>query len=256
MAAGESNGAEVGSPLVEMSSHKKFIVLFENRKRLTGAIIEPWQGAETRFFAAAGAVRFATADDRAAVTAMLGAAFQDDPVMSFIFPDAAVRRIRLPRLFATSYDVDGVRGARYVTDGGEAATLWRAPGHGRLSLREKVMLSVPWLASVGLAFGRALAVSAASDANHPPEPHWYLDVAGCAPKAQGRGFGAAAIRAGLAQAQADGVAAYAETANEANLPVYGALGFVVTHRWQVPDGPTHWSMLRWPQSVTRNVARD
>jgi GNAT superfamily N-acetyltransferase len=179
---------------------------------------------------------------------MLGAVFQNDPVMSFIFPNADVRRARLPGLFAIAYDVDRINGSRYVTNGGEAVALWRAPGHGRLSLRERLFLSVPWLATVRLAFGRALAVSAASDANHPEEPHWYLDVVGCALGSQGRGFGGAVVRAGLARADADGVAAYLETANEANLGFYGALGFTVTHRWRVPDGPAHWSMLRGPPS--------
>lgn len=177
--------------------------------------------------------------------------------MSFIFPDAGVRRARLPRLFAIAYNLDAATGARYVTDGGEAATLWRGPGHVHLSLREKIMLGVPWLATVGLAFGRALAISAASDANRPVEPHWYLDVAGCAPETQGRGFGGAAIRAGLARADADGVATYAETANEANLDLYSALGFVVTHRWRVPNGPVHWSMLRKPaERACRGKERD
>jgi len=202
------------------------------------------------------AVRAACSSDRNDVTAILGAAFQDDPVMSFIFPDATVRRARLPRLFAIAYDVNEVNGARYMTTGGEAASLWRAPGHDLLSLREKLILCVPWLATVGLGFGRALAVSAASDANRPAKPHWYLDVVGCAPDSQGRGFGSAVIRAGLARADADGVATYAETANEMNLKLYSALGFVVTHRWQVPGGPAHWSMLRRPWSGRPVLALD
>jgi GNAT superfamily N-acetyltransferase len=221
-----------------------FIVLFENQNRQPGTADEPFQHAATHSSTSRGAVRTASAGDRGVVTAMLAAAFQDDPVMSFIFPDAAVRRARMPRLFAIAYDLAAATGARYMTVGGEAATLWRAPGHVQLSLREKFMLSVPWLATVGMAFERALAVSATSDVNRPIEPHWYLDVVGCAPDSQRRGFGGAAIRAGLARADADGVASYAETANERNLDIYNALGFVVTHCWWVPDGPMHWSMLR------------
>ena len=192
-------------------------------------------------------VRTATADDRSIVLSTLGAAFQNDPVASFIFPDASVRRIRLPRLFAIHYDLQEKTDARYVTTAGEAAALWRAPSHRGVSLREKVLLSLPWLAAVGSAFRRALAVSAASDANRPSEPHWYLDIIGCAPSMQGVGFGGAVIRAGLARADADGLASYVETANETNLGFYRAYGFVVTHRWRVPDGPTHWAMLRRPQ---------
>lgn len=191
-------------------------------------------------------VRAATADDRCIVLSTLGAAFQNDPVASFIFPDASVRRIRLPRLFAIHYDLQEKTDARYVTSAGEAVALWRAPSHRSVSLWEKVSLSVPWLAAVGSAFGRALAVSAASDANRPTKPHWYLDIIGCAPSMQGVGFGGAVMRAGLARADGDGLPSYVETANETNLGFYRAYGFVVTHRWRVPDGPTHWAMLRRP----------
>ena len=192
-------------------------------------------------------VRTANADDRCMVLSTLGAAFQNDPVASFIFPDASVRRIRLPRLFAIHYDLQGKMDARYVTAAGEAVALWRAPSHRSVSFREKVSLSVPWLAAVGSAFRRALAVSAASDANRPCEPHWYLDIIGCAPSMQGVGFGGVVMRAGLARADGDGLPSYVETANETNLGFYRAYGFVVTHRWRVPDGPTHWAMLRRPQ---------
>ena len=175
---------------------------------------------------------------------MLADAFQDDPVMTFIFPDPADRRKRLPRLFAILCLGDGAHGACYRTEGGEAATLWRAPGQGHLRWAEKLRHGLPWLHAAGLALPRALAVSAASDANHPAEPHWYLHIAGCAPARQGRGFGRAAIEAGLARADADGVAAYVETANAANLPLYRSLGFADTHQWAVPNGPAHWSLLR------------
>ena len=182
--------------------------------------------------------------ERQSVVATLAAAFQDDPVMTFLFPDESDRRLRLPRLMAILYDGDGAHGARFMTDGCEAATLWRAPGQGHLGLAEKLRHGLPWLHAAGLALPRALAVSAASDAAHPPEPHWYLHIVGCRPEAQGKGFGSAAIAPGLARADADGVAAYLETANARNLPLYERLGFAVTHEWTVPNGPRHWSLLR------------
>jgi ribosomal protein S18 acetylase RimI-like enzyme len=188
-------------------------------------------------------VRSATRGDRDGVTRMLAAAFQDDPVMGFIFPDEANRRARLPRFFGLLYDGDGQHGARFVTDGQEAATLWRRPGSAHISLREKIVQAVPWLFAAGGALGRVMAVGTASDAQHPSEPHWYLHVAGCSPAHQGKGFGKAAIRAGLARARADGVPAYLETANENNLAFYQALGFRVTGAWRIPDGPPMWSML-------------
>jgi ribosomal protein S18 acetylase RimI-like enzyme len=191
-------------------------------------------------------VRAAKADDRWAVTNMLAAAFQADPVMAFIFPDADDRRLRLPRLFAILYDGDGDHGMRTMTDGCEAATLWRAPGKGHLSLAEKLRYGLPWLNAAGFSLGRALAVSAASDAAHPAEPHWYLHIVGARPESQRRGFGGAAVMAGLTRADQDHLPAYLETANEQNIGFYDRLGFVVTHEWRVPNGPLHWSMLRKP----------
>jgi ribosomal protein S18 acetylase RimI-like enzyme len=189
-------------------------------------------------------VRSAILSDRTAVNQMLARAFQDDPVMAFIFPNPDVRRAKLPRFFSVIYDGDGVSGARLVTDGCEAATLWRRPGCGHLTLTEKIVQSLPWLRAAGFALGRALTISAASDANHPAEPHWYLHIAGCSPDHQGQGYGTAAIRAGLARADADGLPSYLETAKETNIGFYQGLGFHVTHSWRVHLGPQNWSMLR------------
>jgi RimJ/RimL family protein N-acetyltransferase len=189
-------------------------------------------------------VRDAGRADLPRLAPMLAAAFQDDPVMAYIFPDPAVRRARLPGFLSVIFKSDLPAGACFMTDNAEAATTWRAPGRGHLSFREMLQQAWPWVAAAGPALPRALIVSAASDANHPEEPHWYLHIAGCSPQAQGKGFGSAVIRAGLARSDADGVPAYLETANEANLAVYGALGFQVTHRWTVKDGPRCWSMLR------------
>jgi hypothetical protein len=66
---------------------------------------------------------------------------------------------------------------------------------------------------LGLRSGAGVII-AARGTNRPAEPHCYLDVADCAPHAQGRSFGGAVIRAGLAGAYADGVATYAETATK------------------------------------------
>ncbi len=187
---------------------------------------------------------------------MFAAAFQDDPVMAFIFPDPEVRRARLPHLLAVLHDGDKADGAAYVTDGLEAATLWRVPGRGRLSWRERLLGAVPMLAATRSALGRVLAVGRAIDAHHPAEPYWYLHLAGCMPGAQGRGFGGAAIRAGLRRADADGVPAYLETGREGNLAVYRALGFGMTGAWRVPDGPPKWSMLRPAPRGGRNRAHD
>jgi GNAT superfamily N-acetyltransferase len=190
------------------------------------------------------AVRLVTHADIPQIAHMLAAAFQDDPVTCFIFPDPVQRRKRLPAFFRVIYNSDAPKGACYMTANGEAATTWRAPGFGKLSLLEMAQQAWPWIESTRENLTRALIFSAASDAHHPKQPHWYLHIAGCLPEAQGKGFGGAAISAGIARAEADGVAAYLETSNEGNLPIYNALGFAVTEEWSVRKQLKCWSMLR------------
>lgn len=194
--------------------------------------------------------RASRSEDRGAVVAMLAAAFQDDPIMAYIFPDPGDRRVRLPKFFAVVFDSDGAHGARYMTAGGEAATIWRDPGNARTSVFEKVSQGLPWILAAGLSLGRAIVFSDKSDANHPPEPHWYLHVAGCAPSSQGQGFGSAVIAAGLARADTDAVASYLETATETNLGFYQRFGFAVTHDWRLPNGTLVWSMSRPARKAT------
>ncbi len=188
-------------------------------------------------------VRVAGGADRARVAAMLARAFADDPAMAFIFPDPAERAKRLPRLFALLFD-DDAGGMRLLTAGGEAATLWRGPGGATTGVFTMLRQAWPMWRALGFAVPRALAVSHAIGAHMPSGDFWYLHIAGCDPAAQGRGLGAAIVRAGLERG-AGRLPAYLETATERNLGFYRALGFVVTAEWVVPGGgPRFWSMMR------------
>jgi len=182
--------------------------------------------------------------DRAGIVDVLARAFADDPAFSFIFPDRADRVRRLPRLFALIYDSDGRAGPRFVTGGGEAVTLWRAPGRAEVGWGEMLLHGLPLLGAFGGAVFRGLAVADAIESHFPEGPFWYLHAAACDPAHQGKGHGSAAIRAGITAAP-EGVPCYLETATEGNLALYMRLGFAITDEWQVPKGgPRFWSMLR------------
>ncbi|MCP3734503.1 GNAT family N-acetyltransferase [Sphingomonas sp. RP10(2022)] len=191
-------------------------------------------------------MRLATAANRGSVAAMLARAFQDDPAFGYIFPDPVERARRLPRLFALLYDSDGRAGMRLVSDGGEAATLWRGPGRAHVGWGEMLRHALPLLHALGPNLRRALAVSAAIDAHMPAGDFWYLHIAGCDPAAQGRGLGRKALTAGLERV-AGRLPCYLETATERNLGFYASAGFAVTGEWRIGrDGPRMWSMLRPP----------
>lgn len=192
-----------------------------------------------------GPVRVAGDAERARIATLLARAFADDPAMAFIFPDAADRAKRLPRLFALLFDADALSGMRLLSAGEEAVTLWRGPGQARTGFAEMLAQAWPLWRTFGAALARGLAVSQAIDAHFPTGAFWYLHIAGCDPAAQGRGHGGSTIRAGLDRVAGGGLPTYLETANEKNIALYRALGFEVTGDWVVAKGgPRFWSMLR------------
>jgi ribosomal protein S18 acetylase RimI-like enzyme len=196
-------------------------------------------------------VRPANSADRAAVVAILAAAFAEDPAMAWVWPDAARRRRRLPGFFAVTarIDADPAHWDLSLADDGSpaAAALWRPPGAWETPTSAMIPALPALIASFGLALPRALGLQAALAAHHPRAPHWYLQFAGCTPAHQGRGHGGTAIRARLAHCDAEGVPAALETATPANVGLYQALGFRVTDTFRHRDGPLFWAMWRDPQ---------
>ena len=191
------------------------------------------------------------------LVATLSAAFQNGPALSWILPDPAQRRLRLPKLFNITVRSDLSAGAVLRSHSCEAVTLWRAPGTARMGFMES-LLSVPgYFQTFGTALGRALAVSHAMEAHYPKGiDYWYLHYAAVRPEQQGRGWGGAAIRKGLTRARSDGLPVYLETAKELNVPIFLKLGFKVIGEWDVPKGGPHfWSMLNEPlaKSLTNSV---
>lgn len=182
----------------------------------------------------------------AALIRVLADAFQDDPALSWLLPDPAHRRARLPVFFAAIVQADRKAGMILASPGDEVVTLWRAPGQSKPGLLETLGEGWPMWRTFGLGLGRAMAVSGAMARHHPvPDDYWYLRYAGVAPTAQGKGWGGAAIREGIARATAAGKPVMLETAKEANVAIYLRLGFAVIDTWQVPGGgPQFWTMLR------------
>lgn len=78
----------------------------------------------------------------------------------------------------------------------------------------------------------------------PDFPYWYLQFAGVAPDAQGKGLGGTAIRAGLERAKAADCPVYLEAAKPGNVAIYESLGFRIIGEWDIPGGgPRFWGML-------------
>jgi ribosomal protein S18 acetylase RimI-like enzyme len=190
--------------------------------------------------------------DLSGAVAALTRAFDDDPVMRWIFPDDGMRRRRLPSFFASTLRSTGLHsdGADVAVTGAQVlgCAIWMAPGTWRPPLRRQLAA----LPSVMIRFGSRLAVASvtygALQRVHPERPHWYLAGIGTDPPAQGRGVGSELMWSRLARCDAAMQPAYLESSKESNVPFYQRHGFRVTGELTIPGGgPTFWLMWREPR---------
>lgn len=197
-------------------------------------------------------VRDATRSDIPELARVLGRAFDDDPVMEWMWPDPADRRRGLPRMFAafTRYHHLGLGGVEIVDDGPGVvgATLWDPPEHWRQSGWTQLVMMPSILRAFGRRAGVARTVGETMEAAHPEEPHWYLSTIGTDPAARGAGHGRALLRSRLDRCDAEHAPAYLESSKESNVPYYQRFGFEVTGEIVIPGGgPTLWAMWREPR---------
>lgn len=197
-------------------------------------------------------VRTAGRADVPCLARVLGRAFHNDPVMTWMQPDAGRRAAALQGFFAavTRHHFllsSGVEVA-VSSDGVGAAALWDPPGGWEQTPREQIAI-LP--AAIRAFRGRLRAGRVLTDqmkAAHPEEPHWYLGIIGSDPVVRGGGFGAALMHSRLDRCDAEGAPAYLESSNIDNVPYYHRFGFEVTEEIVVPDGgPTLWCMWRPPR---------
>ena len=80
----------------------------------------------------------------------------------------------------------------------------------------------------------------------PPSPHWYLAFIGTRAIDRGRGLASALIAAVTSRCDAEGLLAYLESSNLANVLLYERHGFRVTGEVVIPDGSVIPLMWRDP----------
>lgn len=194
-----------------------------------------------------------------AVAALMGRAFQDDPLFVYACPDPGDRARWLPWMFrwstwkgflfgqmlGTTGQLNGVVAA-IGPDGGEF-TEEDLTRFGYRRGRDAVGPGV-WdqaIESVNAAF------EPADTALHRAvrDPHWYLDVIAVDPAVQGRGIGGVLVRAVHARADADGMPTVLLTYQPTNLPFYRRHGYAVVCEGTAPrNGPRWWGLRRNPGS--------
>lgn len=188
----------------------------------------------------------ATPDDLDELGVVLGRAFVDDPVWTWIYPQPDRSR-RLITMFRSLLRATLDRGATVVTDEARrGAAIWQRSDARRLGVLGNLRMGATMLRS-GARIRRGQVLMRTIERQHPKQPHWYLSVLGTDPAYQGQGVGSALVGHVLNDPVNVGEAAHLTTETEANVPFYQRHGFEVTGELDVPGGGPHlWLMWRDP----------
>jgi GNAT superfamily N-acetyltransferase len=189
--------------------------------------------------------------DLDAAAQALAAAFHEDPLQTYVFPDPEERSARSPEHFALILKYGLRFGEVFTTEGRPlGAAVWLPPGEWEVTPERAAEVG---LDNLGKAIGEApaerflSALEAIEPLHHQVPEHWYLMVLGVSPDAKGLGLGRALIEPMLSRAQQQGLPCYLETAQPRNVTFYEYLGFRQMASITDPrTGLPLWTFLRNP----------
>jgi ribosomal protein S18 acetylase RimI-like enzyme len=181
------------------------------------------------------------ADERARAVATIVAAFADDPVERWMFPELDDYRRHFPE-FVVAFGGEALgHAAAWQLGDFAAVALWLPPG---------VQADAE---AIGAVFTDRVsqekqddlaAVAGQMEELHPDDPHWYLPWLAVDPERQGTGLGGALLEECLARVDAARMPAYLETPNPRTVPFYERHGFEVTGEAAAGSCPPVTAMLR------------
>ena len=184
-------------------------------------------------------------DDRVEVLAsVFGRAFENDPMMLWSIGGKQSPAERFTCCFTYFLEAAVKLDLVWEVDSGKGAAVWIPPG------RCDQLQVHPWNQERILEMSddggdRYEAFWSWIDVRSPNEALWQLDSIAVDPREQGRGYGGALIRAGLAQAKSSGLGAFLSTGAERNVAIYSRYGFRVAEHLDAPDGGPHIWFMRW-----------
>jgi ribosomal protein S18 acetylase RimI-like enzyme len=175
---------------------------------------------------------------------VVNAAFRNDPVARWVYPDDAVYEAAFPCIINAMSGRAFDHGSAYVTNDLGGVALWLPPG----------------IESDGEAMGAVMGETVAPElmddlmgfaevqaAMHLHEPHWYLPMIGVLPQHQGKGYGSQLLSYATAIADHDGLPAFLEATTPNSRRLYERHGFEVVGEIQFGSSPTMWAMRREPR---------
>jgi ribosomal protein S18 acetylase RimI-like enzyme len=197
-------------------------------------------------------VRPAGPDDIDDLAGVLGRAFEDYPMMSWLVPDADRRaRVRHPHFELALRKLWLPMPGHHVstTPSRAGVAVWVEPDHWRLPKRRAIPVVPGMIRIHGIrTMRRIVGLPQFVEKRHPTEPHWYLQMLGVDPAHQRTGVGSALVKPALDRCDREGLPAYLETLEAENVAYYRRHGFEVRDEADLPRGGLHvWLMWREPR---------
>ena len=187
-------------------------------------------------------IRVATEADAPALRGALARSFHDDPVATWSLPSDRRRPAQLSRFYRERLRTVLPEELVFCDDERRGAALWAPPDRWQIGAGELARMRIFTRRTPAFMVGAARV-----DRAHPDEPHYYLNILGVAPEAQGLGLGSQLLAPMLERCDREGVPAYLECSKERNVPFYERHGFRVTGEVVMPlGGPRLWLMWRAP----------
>lgn len=189
-------------------------------------------------------VRTATSADEAQIVHTIVAAFAADPMARWCWPNAHLYLTTMPA-FTLAFGGNGfAHEGAHCTGDYSGAALWLPPG---VHLNEEAMGQIVEESVAAANRSDLYAVLEQMATYHPTEPHWYLPLIGVDPAYHGKGRGSALLTYALERCDRDRCAAYLESSNPRNIPLYERHGFRVLGEIQAGSSPPLVPMLRAPR---------
>jgi ribosomal protein S18 acetylase RimI-like enzyme len=190
-----------------------------------------------------------------AVVALSSRAFFDDPFFTYLLPDDAMRRSRLPYFFRSVYTHMGEHG-RIVTVRNDAdeplgVAAWLTTGGYPLPMRIQLgqipsSLRAFYRRPKSLTLGNRYMASLIRA--HRKDPQWYLMVLCADPPVQRSGVGTMLLEHAFAQIDLEGVGSHLETPRHDNVAYYQRFGYeLIETLTPVESGPPYYTMWRAPR---------
>jgi GNAT superfamily N-acetyltransferase len=183
------------------------------------------------------------------IQAALGDAFEDDPMMTWIYPDPATRLAHVSAFMQAALEIGFPHGHVYTAGANTAAAIW-APPDVELFDDQAITTLFALLSDQLGPRSEEVSTGLVSMAEHHPHhvPHFYLFVIGTARSVQGTGIGSRMLREILDRCDRQGLGAYLESSNIRNVPFYARHGFEVSTEVKLGEECIARPMWRDPRS--------